>query len=286
MVASPNGSATPEVGGLLGRIVASHRAAAARRREPVSALVERARRRPPCRPFVRALQDVIGLGVIAEIKRRSPSRGAIDLDLDPAGTARSYAEGGATCLSVLTDQAFFAGSPQDLVLAREAVDLPVLRKDFTVCEADVCEARIMGADAVLLIVAVLSDAELSRLASLADELALAALVEVHDQHELERAMALDPGLVGINQRDLVTFEVRRRRGEELVSMLADPVVTVAESGVGDAHDAARLADAGFDAVLVGEALVKAPDRAGAVRELRQAGLPRPTEARQGEPPCS
>lgn len=259
------------VGGVLGRILASHRVAAGRRRQDVGPLVERAHQSPPPRPFVAALRDTTAMAVIAEIKRRSPSKGILDMGLDPANAARSYADGGAACLSVLTDTEFFGGSPEDLALARAAVGIPVLRKDFTVCEADVCDARIMGADAVLLIVAALSDAELARLSALADELSLAALVEVHDLVELERAMATGPALVGINQRDLVTFEVHRNRACQLASMLPDQVVKVAESGIHGADDVVRLADAGFDAVLVGEALVRAPDRAVAVQELRAAG---------------
>lgn len=271
MATPSHGSEVPDAGGIVGRIVASHRAAARRRDEMLSDLVERAQRSPSPRPFVAALEAAAGLGVIAEVKRRSPSMGVIDADLDPAAVAASYAEGGSTCLSVLTDREFFGGSSRDLVLARAAVDIPVLRKDFTVSEADVCDARIMGADAVLLIVAALSDAELARLSALADELSLAVLMEVHDLVELELAMATGPALVGINQRDLVTFEIHHQRACELASMLPDQVVKVAESGVHSTDDVARLADAGFDAVLVGEALVRAPDRAVAVRNLRGAG---------------
>lgn len=288
MAAPPNVPEVPDIGGVLGRIVASHRVAAARRpsSEPLGCLMERAQRSPPPRPFVAALRGTARPAVIAEIKRRSPSRGAIDADLDPAVVARSYADGGAACLSVLTDGAFFGGSPQDLALAREAVGIPVLRKDFTVCEADVCDARIMGADAVLLIVAALSDAQLARLSALADELGLAALVEVHNLGELERAMTTGPTLVGINQRDLVTFEIHRRRALELASKLPDQVVKVAESGVEDAAAAARLAEAGFDAVLVGEALLRAADRAAAVRHLREAGAAHAHGAKAAGSSCS
>jgi indole-3-glycerol phosphate synthase len=247
-------------------ILAVHRARAQADARPVAGLVEAAGRAPAPRPF-RAELGREGLGVIAEVKRRSPSRGDLAVDLDPAAVAAAYAAGGATCVSVLTDGRFFGGSAADLAAARRAVDLPVLRKDFTVSEADVCDARLMGADAVLLIVAALDDAELVRLRELAGALGLAALVEVHDEAELERALDAGADLVGVNQRDLFSFEVDDRRAERLAPRVPAPVVTVAESGVRDASDAARLAGAGFDAVLVGEALVCAPDREAAVRSL-------------------
>jgi indole-3-glycerol phosphate synthase len=250
----------------LDRILTAHRARAEEDNRAVEGLVEAARRAPAPRPFRQAVaQD--GLTVVAELKRRSPSRGDLALDLDPAAVAAAYAAGGAGCLSVLTDSRFFGGSPADLAAARRAVDLPVLRKDFTVSEADVCDARLMGADAVLLIVAALADDELVRLRGLAEELGLAALVEVHDEAELERALDAGADLVGVNQRDLTTFEVDQQRAERLAPRIPDGVVMVAESGVRDAADAARLARSGFDAVLVGESLVRASDREAAVRSL-------------------
>src|SRR3984957_3243239 len=179
------------MGSYLSDIVAAHRAAAAADTRPLDSLRRAAGRVAAPRGFAAALasQAATGLGVIAEVKRRSPSRGDIDRSLDPAQAARDYARGGATCLSVLTDADYFSGSPDDLAAARAATDLPVLRKDFTVSAADVCDARIMGADAVLLIVAALSDDELARFSALAGELGLDALVEVHDEAELERALA-------------------------------------------------------------------------------------------------
>ncbi len=208
-----------------------------------------------------------GLAVIAEVKRRSPSKGPLAPDLDPAGVARDYASGGAACLSVLTDEEFFGGSTADLEAAREASGLPVLRKDFTVAPADVCDARLMGADAVLLIVAALSDAELAALHELAGRVGLDALVEVHDEAELDRALALGPRLVGVNQRDLTTFEVDPSRAERLATRIPTGVVAVAESAVRGPDDARRLADAGYDAVLVGESVVTSGDRTTAVRAL-------------------
>jgi indole-3-glycerol phosphate synthase len=182
--------------------------------------------------------------------------------------AKDYEAGGAACLSVLTDERYFGGSPADVAAARAAVDLPVLRKDFTVAEADVCDARIMGADAILLIVAALDDVELRSFRALAAELGLAALLEVHDEHELERAVAADADLIGVNQRDLRTFEVDRDLAARLAAAMPAGVVKVAESGVRDARDATALLAAAYDAVLVGESLVTSGDPAGAVRSMR------------------
>jgi indole-3-glycerol phosphate synthase len=209
-----------------------------------------------------------GLAVIAEVKRASPSKGDLHRDLDPAAVATAYAAGGATCLSVLTDREWFAGSPDDLRAARSAVAVPVLRKDFTVGAADVCDARTMGADAVLLIAAALDDIELAELHALAIELGLDALVEIHDEPELERALAVGATLVGVNQRDLVTFEVDTDRAVRMAPQMPAGVVRVAESGVRGVEDATELARAGYHAVLVGESLVTAGDHAAAVASLR------------------
>jgi indole-3-glycerol phosphate synthase len=209
-----------------------------------------------------------GLAVIAEVKRASPSKGDLHRDLDPAAVATAYAAGGATCLSVLTDREWFAGSPDDLRAARSAVAVPVLRKDFTVGAADVCDARTMGADAVLLIAAALDDVELAELHALAIELGLDALVEIHDEPELERALAVGANLVGVNQRDLVTFEVDTDRAVRMAPQMPAGVVRVAESGVRGVEDATELARAGYHAVLVGESLVTAGDHAAAVASLR------------------
>jgi indole-3-glycerol phosphate synthase len=207
------------------------------------------------------------MAVIAEVKRRSPSKGPLDPSLDPALVAVDYEAGGAACISVLTDEEYFAGSPADLGAARAACALPVLRKDFTVSLADVCDARLMGADAVLLIVAALDDEELSGFLSLAQELTLDAVVEVHDEAELERALDAGAQIVGVNQRDLMTFAVDAARAARLVQRIPPEVVAVAESGIRGEADAAALADAGYQAVLVGESLVRAPDRRAAVRAL-------------------
>jgi indole-3-glycerol phosphate synthase len=207
------------------------------------------------------------MAVISEIKRRSPSKGDLDPTLDPVAVARDYEAGGASCVSVLTDEVFFGGSRADLIAARAACALPVLRKDFTVGPLDVCDARIMGADAVLLIVAALADGELADLLSLARDLDLAPLVEVHDEPELDRALAVGADLIGVNQRDLRTFEVDRVRALRMGERMPDGVVAVAESGIRDAADVERLAAAGYTAVLVGETLVRSADRSSAVDGL-------------------
>lgn len=250
----------------LEEILASHRARAAGDRRVLAELVEQAKETPPPRDFAAALRGD-GLSCIAEIKRRSPSKGDLDPDLQPELLAKEYVAGGAACLSVLTDADFFGGSPADLSAARQASGLPVLRKDFTVQEADVVDARRMGADAVLLIAAALDDEELGRCAAMAEELGLAAVVEVHDGAELERALSAGSRVVGVNQRDLRTFVVDRDRACALAARIPPDVVAVAESGIRDAEDARRLAESGFDAILVGESLVLAEDRSARLRDL-------------------
>jgi len=209
--------------------------------------------------------------VIAEVKRRSPSRGDMAADLDPAQTAEQYTLGGAACLSVLTDVGYFGGSVDDLVAARGAVSVPVLRKDFTVDARDVCDARIMGADAVLLIVAALDNAELADFHALALEIGMDALVEVHDEAELERAVAVGARLVGVNQRDLTTFEVDSERAVRMAPLIPESVTRVAESGISGPLDASVLVNAGYHALLVGESLVTAGDRTAAIKALRGVG---------------
>jgi indole-3-glycerol phosphate synthase len=252
----------------LDRILERHRENAGADTRTLGALVAQTAALPPCRGFRAALLAANEVAVVAEIKRRSPSKGDLQADLDPAETARAYEAGGASCLSVLTDEEFFGGSVADLQAARGAVALPVIRKDFTVDPRDVADARLMGADAVLLIAAALDPFELVELHELTTELGLDALVEVHDEPELEEAMNAGASLIGVNQRDLVTFEVDHQRAERMAKEIPDGVVKVAESGVRDADDARRLAAAGYDAILVGETLVTSGDPAAAVRDLR------------------
>jgi indole-3-glycerol phosphate synthase len=255
----------------LDRILAAHRARAAADDRAMAPLVAEARAQSLPRGFAAALRDAEGLAVIAEVKRRSPSKGDLAADLDPAALAQAYERGGAACLSILTDGEFFGGSPDDLRAARAATRLPVLRKDFTVSPADVCDARIMGADALLLIAAALDDDELADLHTLAVDVGLDALVEVHDEGELDRALAAGAHLVGVNQRDLMTFEVDHDRAVRVGAAIPPTVVRVAESGVRGPDDVAALAAAGFDAVLVGELLVTSGDPAAAVALLRSGG---------------
>ena len=252
---------------MLDEILEHHRRRVADDPRTTDALVEATRNLEPPRPFAAALARS-GLSVIAEVKRRSPSKGDIAPDLDPAGLSRAYADGGAAAISVLTDERFFGGSVEDLVAAREASGLPVLRKDFLLSANDVCDARVAGADAVLLIVSALSSAELRELLQLAEEVGLACLVEAHHEEEVETALAAGARVVGINQRDLRDFSVDPHRAARLVKLIPDDVLKVAESGIATGDDAARASDAGYDAVLVGEHLVRSADPAAAIRELR------------------
>jgi indole-3-glycerol phosphate synthase len=205
--------------------------------------------------------------VIAEVKRRSPSKGWIDEHLDASRLAREYHEGGASVISVLTDGPHFAGSVEDLEAVRTVTTLPILRKDFTVSANDVVDAAAMGASAVLLIVAALSDEELTLFLDVATRCGLDALVEVHDHHEAGRAIDLGARIVGVNQRDLRTFEVSPDRAQAVIAALPAHVVTVAESGLTTVQDVQQAADAGFDAVLVGETFVRSPRPSTAVQSF-------------------
>ena len=253
----------------LDRIIDHHRQRAAADGRSVEALVDECAALPPTRGFAAALRGGDRLGVIAEVKRRSPSKGDLFAGLDPAVLAAQYEAGGASCLSVLTDGPHFGGSAADLTAARQATALPVIRKDFTVSALDVCDARLMGADCVLLIAAALSDDELAEFGVLAARIGLDALVETHDEAEVGRALATtSTGLIGVNQRDLVTFEVDQERAVRVAAAIPADVVRVAESGVRGAADAVALAAAGYDAVLVGEHLVTSGDPAAAIDALR------------------
>jgi len=258
-------------------IVAWHRRRAAADTRDVAALREHAVAQRKARTtgstgrsFTSALTASNKLAVIAEIKRRSPSKGDLNTSLDPAVVAREYERGGAACLSVLTDAPHFGGSAEDLRAARAAVSLPVLRKDFAVSDVDILDAVLMGADAVLLIVAALTDEELRSMHALVGECGLDALVEVHDETELARALAVGARLVGVNQRDLRTFEVDTQRAERVAARIPKDVIAVAESGITSRADAQRCAAAGYRAVLVGEHLVRSTDRAKSLSELRVA----------------
>lgn len=254
----------------LDRILDDHRATAAADTRRLDQLVEQAGSVEPTRGFAAALRAAPSLGVIAEVKRRSPSKGDLFPDLDPGVLSAQYRAGGAACCSVLTDEAWFGGSVADLQAVRAAVDLPIIRKDFTVSALDVVDARLMGADCVLLIVAALDDAELADFHALATELTLDVLVEVHDEAEAERARNVGATLLGVNQRDLVTFEVDTARAVRVASSMPEEVVRVAESGIKGPQDIPALVAAGFDAVLVGESLVTHTGPEEGVRALIDA----------------
>jgi indole-3-glycerol phosphate synthase len=243
----------------LDRIVQAHREAAREDRRDIAHLRDLALRAPAARGFELALTSDPAISLIAEIKRASPSKGLLAPGLDPRRLAVDYQAGGATAMSVLTDVEFFRGSTDDLVEARSAVALPVLRKDFTVSPADVLDARLMGADAVLLIVAALDPGELVDLFALAVEVGLDSLVEVHDEAEAERAVAAGATLIGVNQRDLNTFAVDTERAIRVANAMSGDLTLVAESGIRGGDEVARLAEAGFSAVLVGESLVSSAD---------------------------
>lgn len=215
-----------------------------------------------------------GLSVIAEVKRSSPSKGALSDIPDPASLAGAYADGGASAISVLTEARRFGGSLADLDAVRAQVDVPVLRKDFTVSEYQVWEARAHGADIILLIVAALSDEELARYSSLAASLGLTCLVEVHDEAEAARAVELGASVIGVNNRNLKTLEVDTATFARVAPLIPETTVRVAESGVLGPDQATLFARAGADAVLVGEALVVGGDPVAGVRSMIDAAAPR------------
>ena len=263
-------SAVTSTGSFLARAVADARSDAERRAErlPLDVLRAAAADLPPARGLRAAVRrGPDGPRVIAEVKRRSPSKGDIRIDLDPAALAAAYAAGGASAVSVLTEPRHFAGSPDDLLAVRAAVELPVLRKDFVTDRYQIWEARAWGADAVLLIVAALDPPALRALLDEAAEAGLDALVEVHTRAEAETAADAGATLVGVNARDLATLEVDPHRFAAVRQALPDGTVLVAESGIRDRAGVQAAADAGADAVLVGEALVLASDPARAVRDL-------------------
>ena len=252
----------------LDRILARHREQAALDSRSLDVLVADASAMAPARGFAAALAATESLHVISEIKRRSPSKGDLAIDLDAADMAATYQRGGASCLSVLTDEEFFGGSVLDLQRASAACALPVLRKDFTVSLHDVCDARLMGADCVLLIAAALSGDELAEMHALAISIGLDVLVEIHDEAELELALHAGATVIGVNQRDLVTFQVDHDRAVRMAGVIPSHAVKVAESGVRGVDDAVALHAAGYHAVLVGETLVTSGDPADTIRSLR------------------
>ena len=244
--------------------------AAAKSSLPAPTLEKRAGEAEPTRDFVAALRKKIEAGqaaVIAEIKRASPSKGLLREHFVPAEIAQSYAAGGAACLSVLTDREFFQGAPEHLAAARAACALPALRKDFIFDPYQVLESRAMGADCILLIAACLSSGEMKALETLAHDLGMAVLVEVHDAAELDAALGLRTPLIGVNNRDLRTFETRLETTLGLLERMPADRIVVTESGIGSTKDVTRMRGHGVNAFLVGEAFMRAPDPGGALRAL-------------------
>ncbi|MHB8353035.1 MAG: indole-3-glycerol phosphate synthase TrpC [Burkholderiales bacterium] len=257
---------------ILQRIVDTKRreVAAARLQVSLQDIEAAARQAPPLRNFVGALRHRIGQelpAVIAEVKKASPSKGVLREDFQPEQIAASYAQHGATCLSVLTDRDYFQGGVEALQAARMACQIPVLRKDFIVDPYQVYETRAMGADALLLIVAALNQSEMVALAHLAQSLGLAVLVESHDAEELTRALALETPLIGINNRNLKTFETRLETTLQLRSQVPADRILITESGIASATDVARMRAHGVHAFLIGETFMRAPDPGLALAQL-------------------
>ncbi len=267
---------------ILSKICADKRDDVAGRKEnhPLEAVAALAKEASPARGFAARLRgalDAGGYGLIAEIKRASPSQGLIREDFDPAHLARAYQAGGAACLAVLTDGPYFQGSDADMINARSSVDLPVLRKDFMLDPYQIVEARALGADCVLLIMAALDDGEAAELEATAMEFGLDVLVEVHDGAELARALKLKTPLIGINNRNLKTFEVDLSVTESLMADIPQDRLAVSESGLARPDDLARLSKAGVNCFLIGESLMREVDVEAATRAL----LSPPTREAQG-----
>jgi indole-3-glycerol phosphate synthase len=252
---------------ILARIVAKKRDDLARGGQPVLQWEEAAELRLGERRDFRGALAAQSLAVIAEVKKGSPSKGILAQDFDPVRIARAYQEGGAAALSVLTDETFFQGSLTDLESARAAVRVPVIRKDFTIDRLQILEAAAHGADAILLIAAILSEREIREFREAAARYWLSALVEVHNRRELDSAISAGADLIGVNNRNLSTFEVNLETSLELAQHMPAGAVLVSESGIHDAKDIARLRGAGYTAFLVGEHLMKSGDPAAALRRL-------------------
>jgi indole-3-glycerol phosphate synthase len=256
---------TTAVPDILARIVERKRAEICDVRPRRGVFERRIAARRDFRDFAAAISSAPA--IIAEIKKASPSRGVLTADFDPAAIARSYQGGGAAALSVLTDREFFQGSLEDLESARHATALPVLRKDFVLDTVQILEAAAYGADAILLIAAILSDSELGSFRSTAEDLGMAAVVEIHNKPELDRAVASGARIIGVNNRDLRTFTVSLETSLHLAELIPPGIIRVSESGIASRADIKRLRRAGYHAFLVGESLMRAAGPEQAVREL-------------------
>ncbi|MCX5820820.1 MAG: indole-3-glycerol phosphate synthase TrpC [Deltaproteobacteria bacterium] len=253
---------------ILDEIVETKRREVAGRKalRPLAALERLIAGRPPARDFKAAL-DGAGCAIIAEVKRRSPSRGLLRGDFDPVPIALEYESHGAAAVSVLTDEAFFGGSDTDLTAVKDAIALPVLRKEFIIDPYQICEARAIGADAILLIAAILEDYQLQAYRELAESLGMAALVEVHNRGELAMALSCGARIIGINNRDLKTFVTDIRTSMELASLIPEDRIAISESGIRTRGEIETLLKAGIRAFLIGETLIAAPEIGPKLKEL-------------------
>jgi indole-3-glycerol phosphate synthase len=240
---------------------------------PLADIKARADDAPPPRGFINAIENKTGRGyaLITEVKKASPSKGVIRADFDPAAIARIYEDGGATCLSVLTDEKYFQGSDDDFRAVRSAVSLPMLRKDFMIDAYQIYESRVLGADCVLLIMAALSDSQAADFYALATALGMDVLVEVHDQEELERAFLFSPKMIGVNNRNLKTLDVNLQTGLDLARKIPDNYIRIAESGLHSSADLKTFAGHGYHGFLIGESLMKQDDIAAAMKKITAHG---------------
>jgi indole-3-glycerol phosphate synthase len=240
---------------------------AAKKQSSLDSIKVAAQNGRPVRDFLSAIRSVDEISLIAEVKKASPSKGVIREDFDPVTIAKSYESAGASCISVLTDEAFFQGHLDYLIAVGEAVSLPILRKDFIIDPWQVYQARAAGADAVLLIAECLEDAKLEELHSLINDLGMTALVELYDRENIKKVLACNPTLIGVNNRDLNTFEVNLEHSIEIRKMLPSEIAFVSESGISSSAEVSRLMQANVDAILVGESLMRAGDIEAATRKL-------------------
>lgn len=258
---------------ILDRIVETKKReiAEAKAQTPLESLRRQAASAPPVRDFIAALDRPGRLGIIAEVKKASPSAGVMRADFDPVAIARDYAAHGADCISVLTDETYFQGSLEHLTAIRREVNVPLLRKDFLIDPYQVVAARVAGADAVLLIAEILDDAAMKELLTCARELGMAALVELYDPANVARVTASGAKLIGVNNRDLRTFETRLCHTTDIAPSIPPDRILVSESGIRTSGDMRRLAEAGVRAVLIGESFMRSGDLAASFREIRAGG---------------